>query len=174
MTYLSDRDILAELGAEGGLRISPFPGFRHIQPASVEYRIEWPLACDIDHGDYTTCDDQQMVLRPGEFRLANTRETITIPGHLLVRAEGKSSWARLGLQVHATAGFLDPGFHGQVTLELKNLHHENPITIPYDAWIGQFLVCRLSSPVARPYGHPELGSHYQGQLRTTPSWMERP
>jgi dCTP deaminase len=171
VTYLSDRDIQAELLKEGGLRISPWPGFPHIQPASVEYRIEWEGACDVDHGDDVTCDGLQMVLQPGEFRLANTRETITIPDYLLVRAEGKSSWARMGLLVHATAGHLDPGFTGQVTLELKNLHHENPITIPYDAWIGQFLVCRLSSPTQRPYGHPDLANHYQGQVGTTSSWM---
>lgn len=173
MTYLSDRDIQAELGREGGLRISPWPGFPHLQPASIEYRIEWALGCDTDHAD-GPCEDQLMVLQPGEFRLANTRETVTVPDYLLVRAEGKSSWARLGLQIHATAGFCDPGFSGQVTLELKNLHHENPITIPYDAWIGQFLVCRLSSPAVRPYGHPDLGSHYQGQFGTTPSWMRQP
>lgn len=166
--YLSDRDILEELGKDGGLRISPFPGFPHLQPASIEYRVEWDRWCSCEH----ECDDGQMVLMPGEFRLANTRETITVPDYLMVRAEGKSSWARLGLQIHATAGFCDPGFSGQVTLELKNLHHENPITINFDDWIGQFLVCRLSSPARRPYGHPELGSHYQGQLGTTPSWMQ--
>lgn len=171
--YLSDRDILDEFSKEGGLRISPFPGFPRLQPVSIEYRIGWGLGCDMDHGDDTTCDDQVMVLRPGEFRLAHTRETVTVPDDLLVRAEGKSSWARLGLQIHATSGFLDPGFSGQVTLELKNLHHENPITINYDDVIGQFLVCRLSSPVLRPYGHPDLGSHYQMQMGTTPSWMAR-
>jgi dCTP deaminase len=171
--YLSDRDILAELGREGGLRVSPFPGFQRIQPASIEYRIEWKLDCFVDHGE-EPCDDQRIVLQPGEFRLANTRETITVPDYLLVKAEGKSSWARLGLLVHATAGYCDPGFSGQVTLELKNLHHENPITINYDDVIGQFLVCRLSSPAMRPYGHPELKSHYQGQRGTTPSWMRSP
>lgn len=172
--YLSDRDILEELGKDDGLRISPFPGFPHLQPASIEYRIEWDMACDLDHSDDATCDDQQITLAPGEFRLVNTRETITVPDYLLVRAEGKSSWARLGLQIHATAGFCDPGFSGQVTLELKNLHHENPIIINYDDVIGQFLVCRLSSPALRPYGHPELGNHYQGQVGTTPSWMASP
>jgi dCTP deaminase len=171
--YLSDRDIMAEFRKEGGLRVSPFPGFQRIQPASIEYRIEWPLACYMDHGE-DPCEDQVMVLQPGEFRLASTRETITVPDDIMVRAEGKSSWARLGLLVHATAGYCDPGFTGQVTLELKNLHHENQITINYDDVIGQFLVCRLSSPAARPYGHPELKSHYQGQRGVTPSWMQRP
>lgn len=172
--YLSDRDIMAELFREGGLRVSPFPGFPRLQPASIEYRVEWERECAMDHGDDTTCDDQQITLAPGEFRLANTRETITVPDYLLVKAEGKSSWARLGLLVHATAGYCDPGFSGQVTLELKNLHHENPITINYDDVIGQFLVCRLSSPAERPYGTEGLGSHYQGQRGTTPSWMQQP
>jgi dCTP deaminase len=171
VTYLSDRDIRWEMTA-GNLVITPRPADPRFQPASVEYRIGWDAVCDhVACDDVGFCPDHRIVLMPGEFRLAHTREAITVPPHLLVKAEGKSSWARLGLQVHATAGYLDPGFTGQVTLELKNLHHENPITINYDDVIGQFLVCGLSSPARRPYGHPELNSHYMGQTGTTPSWM---
>lgn len=170
MTYLSDRDILAELDS-GRLVVFPPPVGTQLQPASIEFHIDWDASCDMRHGDDTTCDDQQVILRPGEFRLAHTFQEITVPDHLLVRAEGKSSWARLGLQLHATAGFCDPGFRGQVTLELKNLHHENTITVKRLDVIGQFLVCRLSSPARRPYGHPDLRNHYQGQAGTTPSWM---
>lgn len=168
--YLSDGGIRWYLAA-GSLAIDPTPPDGAFQPASVEYRIDWGSDCECGVPD---CIDGQMVLLPGEFRLAHTLERITIPDDLLVRAEGKSSWARLGLLVHATAGHLDPGFSGQVTLELKNLHHKNPITVNRHDVIGQFLVCRLSSPVLRPYGHPELGNHYQGQVGTTRSWMERP
>lgn len=156
--YLSDGGIRWYLAA-GTLAIDPMPPDGAFQPASVEYRIDW------DHRS-----GNQMILLPGEFRLAHTLERITIPDDLLVRAEGKSSWARLGLLVHATAGHLDPGFAGQVTLELKNLHHGNPIIIHRHDVIGQFLVCRLSSPALRPYGHPDLGNHYQNQAGTTPSW----
>jgi dCTP deaminase len=144
------------------LVIDPMPSDKAFQPASIEYRIDWGA------------EDYRITLKPGEFRLAHTLEQITVPDHLLVKAEGKSSWARLGLQVHATAGYVDPGFSGQVTLELKNLHHEEPIEITRHAVIGQFLVCRLSGPVQRPYGHPGLNSHYQGQAGTTPSWMQSP
>lgn len=158
MTYLRDLDIAWEM-AVGGLVIEPAPEDQMLQPASIEYRVDWEA------------EDHRITLKPGEFRLVNTLERITVPDHLLVKAEGKSSWARLGLQVHATAGYVDPGFDGQVTLELKNLHHENSIEITRHVVIGQFLVCRLSGPVLRPYGHPGLGSHYQGQTGTTPSWM---
>jgi dCTP deaminase len=112
--------------------------------------------------------DDPFVLHPGEFVLASTYEVVTLPDDIAARLEGKSSLGRLGLLTHSTAGFIDPGFSGHVTLELSNV-----ATLPITLWpgmkIGQLCFFRLSSPAEHPYGSNESGSRYQGQRGPTAS-----
>lgn len=175
---LSDRDIAEEIRT-GGLKIEYPPDAPanvswvsgQIQPASVELTLDWD-----DEDDWNWDDSERdvgyMKLYPGQFRLAHTRETVILGSHLAAQLTGKSSWGRLGLQVHMTAGYIDPGFSGQIVLELKNGHHQNVIGLPRFARIAQLIISRLSSPALRPYGHPELSSHYQNQAGTTRSYLE--
>lgn len=178
---LSDRDLRAELDA-GRVRLDPYdPGM--IQPASVDVRLDrrfrvfdthWYPAIDprAEQPDLTRevepAAGEPFVLHPGEFALASTLELVGLPHDLAARLEGKSSLGRLGLLVHSTAGFIDPGFRGQVTLELSNV-----ATLPILLWpgmpIGQLCFFRLTSAVERPYGTAVLGSRYQGQAGPTPS-----
>lgn len=113
-------------------------------------------------------EGEPFILHPGEFVLAATLEAITLPDDIASRLEGKSSLGRLGLVTHSTAGFIDPGFSGHVTLELSNL-----ATLPIKLWpgmkIGQLCMFRLTSPAQRPYGSTEYGSRYQGQRGPTAS-----
>ncbi len=113
-------------------------------------------------------DDQPFILHPGEFVLGSTLERITLPDDLVARLEGKSSLGRLGLLIHSTAGFIDPGWDGHVTLELSNVANL-PITIYHGMKIGQVSFMQLSEPAASPYGSTALGSKYQGQRGPTPS-----
>jgi dCTP deaminase len=112
-------------------------------------------------------------LLPGQFVLGHTLEFVTLPADLAGRLEGKSSLGRLGLLTHSTAGFIDPGFTGQVTLELSNLSEES-IPLTPGQQIGQFCFIPLTSPARRPYGSPGLGSHYQGQRGARPSRFTDP
>lgn len=152
---LSDKGIRKAL-ATGAIKVTPLTSQRQFQPASLELHLGGP-----DH----------IFLEPGEFRLATTVETVTIGGKHVAQVNGKSSWGRLGLLVHATAGFIDPGFHGQITLELKNLHHEKAIALAPGIAICQLVFSALDGIPGRLYGHPELGSHYQGQTGVTQSWL---
>lgn len=111
-------------------------------------------------------------LRPGEFVLAHTLETVTLPADIAGRVEGKSSWGRLGLMIHTTAGWVDPGFSGAITLELFNVSSENIPLVPGKP-IGQLSFMAATSPAARPYGSPGIG-HYQGQHGATPSRFATP
>ena len=113
-------------------------------------------------------NDQPYILQPGQFVLANTREAVRIPNDLVARLEGKSSLGRLGLAIHSTAGFVDPGFQGNLTLELSNLA-QLPITLYPDMKIAQIAFIRLTTQALRPYGTPALGSRYQGQTDPTAS-----
>jgi dCTP deaminase len=178
---LSDRDLVAEVKA-GQLRLEPFePGL--VQPSSIDVRLDrWfrifnnHLYTHIDpsirQDDLTTpvevAEGEPLVLHPGEFVLGSTLEIITLGDGLAARIEGKSSLGRLGLLTHSTAGFIDPGFSGHVTLELSNV-----ATLPIKLWpgmkIGQLCVFRLSSPAEHPYGSAVYGSRYQGQRGPTPS-----
>lgn len=154
---LSDRDLATEM-RHGDLVVAPWRGGVQLQPASIEVHLDFE-----GRGFGFT-------LMPNQFRLAHTEEKIKLPPHLAARIEGKSSWARLGLQIHC-AGFIDPGFLGQVTLELKNLT-DQPITLDRGAAVGQLAVFRLSSPSQRPYGSDGLSSHYQGQMGTRQSYKD--
>lgn len=178
---LSDRDIRTSIDA-GELGIDPFdPGL--IQPSSVDVRMDRYFRV-FNNSKYTHIDPKlnqdeltslveveegdAFVLHPGEFVLASTLEKFTLPAHLAGRLEGKSSLGRLGLLTHSTAGFIDPGFSGYITLELSNVANL-PITLWPGMKVGQLALFRMSSPAETPYGSGKLGSKYQGQRGPTPS-----
>jgi dCTP deaminase len=178
---LSDRDIRAELAA-GRVVLDPYDPVM-VQPSSVDVRIDkyfrvfenhrYPhIDPAIEQPDLTRlvepATDEPFILHPGEFVLASTYEVITLPDDVAGRLEGKSSLGRLGLLTHSTAGWIDPGFSGHVTLELSNV-----ATLPIKLWpgmkIGQLCLFRTSSPSEFPYGSSVYGSRYQGQRGPTPS-----
>lgn len=178
---LSDRDIRLEL-EKGRVRLDPYdPAL--VQPSSIDVRMDRYFRVFENHR-YPHIDpaeeqpdltrlvecavDEPFILHPGEFVLASTYESVTLPDDIAARLEGKSSLGRLGLLTHATAGFIDPGFSGHVTLELSNA-----ATLPVKLWpgmkIGQLCFVRLSSPAEFPYGSEVYGSRYQGQRGPTAS-----
>ncbi len=178
---LSDRDIRAELDA-GRVVLDPYEPSM-LQPSSIDVRLDKFFRL-FDNHRYPFIDpsqeqpeltrlveaqgDEPLVLHPGEFVLGSTFETVTLPDDVAARLEGKSSLGRLGLLTHSTAGFIDPGFSGHVTLELSNV-----ATLPITLWpgmkIGQMCFFRLSSPAENPYGSEAYGSRYQGQRGPTAS-----
>ena len=178
---LSDRDIRQELES-GRVGLDPLD-MSMVQPSSVDVRLD-KLFRLIDNHKYQHIDpalDQPdltrlvevepgdaFVLHPGEFVLGATYEVVSLPDDIAARLEGKSSLGRLGLLTHSTAGFIDPGFSGHVTLELSNV-----ATLPITLWpgmkIGQLCFFRLSSPAEHPYGSEKYGSRYQGQRGPTAS-----
>jgi dCTP deaminase len=178
---LSDRDIVAEIDA-GRIALEPYePGM--VQPSSIDVRLDRFFRVFENHR-YPHIDPAEeqpeltrlvepeagepFILHPGEFVLGSTYEVITLPDDVAARLEGKSSLGRLGLLTHSTAGFIDPGFSGHVTLELSNV-----ATLPIKLWsgmkIGQLCFFRLSSASEHPYGSAKYGSRYQGQRGPTPS-----
>jgi dCTP deaminase len=112
--------------------------------------------------------EEPFVLHPGEFVLGATVERVALPSDIVARLEGKSSLGRLGLLIHSTAGYIDPGWSGTLTLELSNVANL-PIVLTPGMAIGQISFMRMTTPVDRPYGSPGLGSRYQGQIEPTPS-----
>lgn len=178
---LSDRDIRAEI-ASGRVGISPYDETM-VQPSSIDVRLDRLFRVFENHR-YPHIDpaeeqpdltrlveperDEPFILHPGEFVLASTYEIVTLPDDLASRLEGKSSLGRLGLVTHSTAGFIDPGFSGHVTLELSNV-----ATLPIKLWpgmkIGQLCLFRLTTPAENPYGSAIYGSRYQGQRGPTQS-----
>jgi dCTP deaminase len=178
---LSDRTIRRLLG-EGRIGIDPLDETL-IQPSSVDVRVDrfFRVFNNARHPfidvkkpmeDLTELvevkDSAPFILHPGEFVLGSTLERISLPDDLVARLEGKSSLGRLGLLIHSTAGFIDPGWDGHVTLELSNVANL-PITIYVGMKIGQLSFVQLSEPAERPYGATALGSKYQGQAGPTPS-----
>lgn len=165
---LSDATLRAELAA-GSLVIDPQPADYAIQPASIDLhlgdQIRWVDGQNVKWG-------HDFIVNPGRFYLAHTAESVTIPAHLVAQLDGKSSLARLGLSIHQTAGWIDPGFTGQITLEIYNASAE-PIWLLRGMPIGQLVLMRLTAPAERPYGHPAIGSHYQNQTGATPSAVTR-
>lgn len=133
--------------------------YTHIDPSQQQDDLTTP---------HETKDGDPFVLHPGEFVLGSTLEEVSLPDDLAGRLEGKSSLGRLGLLTHSTAGFIDPGFTGHITLELANVANL-PITLWPGMKIGQLCLIRLSSPAEHPYGSKAAGSHYQGQRGPTPS-----
>jgi len=178
---LSDRDILAEIESKRVV-VEPYDPAM-IQPSSIDFRLDryfrvfenhrYPhIDPAADQSDLTRevepDGDEPFILHPGEFVLGSTLEVVTLPDDLAARVEGKSSLGRLGLLTHATAGFVDPGFSGHVTLELANVA-TLPIKLYPGMKIGQLCFFRLSSPAEHPYGSAKYGSRYQGQRGPTPS-----
>ncbi|MEU8469611.1 dCTP deaminase [Streptomyces sp. NPDC029006] len=178
---LSDRD-LREAIDTGRLGVTPFDEAM-VQPASIDVRLDRDFRVFENHRhpcinpaaeqeELTRLvrveGDEPFVLHPGEFVLASTYERVALPDDLAARLEGKSSLGRLGLITHSTAGFIDPGFDGHVTLELGNM-----ATLPILLWpgmkVGQLCVIRMTGPVEHPYGSAVRGSRYQGQRGPTAS-----
>ncbi len=180
MTVLSDHTIKMML-AEGKIVVEPL-GEGCIQPASVDVHLDKHILVfrnsrrpyiDVreDLSDLTEMEeigDHPFMLHPGEFVLGSTLEVIEIPDDLVARLEGKSSLGRVGLLIHSTAGYVDPGWKGHLTLELSNVANL-PITLYHGMKIGQLSFLQLSTPADVPYGSPELGSKYQGQTVPTAS-----
>jgi dCTP deaminase len=178
---LSDRDITAELSAER-IALTPYDP-EMMQPSSIDVRLDRFFRL-FDNHKYPFIDPaedqpelthlvevesgQPFILHPGEFVLGSTYEQVSLPDDIAARLEGKSSLGRLGLLTHSTAGFIDPGFTGHVTLELSNV-----ATLPIKLWpgmkIGQLCFFRLTTAAEHPYGSAQYGSHYQGQRGPTPS-----
>ena len=178
---LSDRDIREQLET-GRVGLDPLD-LGMIQPSSIDVRLDkyfrlfdnhkYPFIDPAeDQPELTRLveidDGEAFILHPGEFVLGSTYELVTLPDDIAARLEGKSSLGRLGLLTHSTAGFVDPGFSGHVTLELSNV-----ATLPIKLWpgmkIGQLCFIRLSSPAEKPYGSSEYSSRYQGQRGPTAS-----
>ncbi|MFV0532624.1 MAG: dCTP deaminase [Cumulibacter sp.] len=182
---LSDRDLRARID-RGELGIEPFDEGL-IQPSSIDVRLDRFFRV-FNNQNYTHIDPAQqqddltssvevpegspLVLHPGEFVLGSTLEVISLAEDLAGRLEGKSSLGRLGLLTHSTAGFIDPGFSGHITLELSNMANL-PITLWPGMKIGQLCAFQLSSPAQHPYGSEIYGSRYQGQRGPTPSRSSR-
>jgi dCTP deaminase len=178
---LSDKDIRGEIAA-GRIALDPYDE-RMVQPSSIDVRIDRYFRL-FDNHKYPVIDPAEaqpdltrlvevdpqapFVLHPGEFVLASTFERVALSDAIAARLEGKSSLGRLGLLTHSTAGFIDPGFTGHVTLELSNV-----ATLPIKLWpgmkIGQLCFFRLSGPAEHPYGSDVYGSRYQGQRGPTAS-----
>jgi dCTP deaminase len=178
---LSDRTIRRLLD-EGRIGIDPYdPAL--MQPSSLDVRVDryfrvfrnsrYPFI-DVKAAQEELTElvevvgDEAFILHPGEFVLGSTLERVTLPDDLVARLEGKSSLGRLGLLIHSTAGFIDPGWDGHVTLELSNVANL-PITIYPEMKIGQLSFVQLSEAAERPYGSEGIGSKYQGQRGPTPS-----
>ena len=178
---LSDRDLKAEID-KGRVNLEPYDP-KMVQPSSIDVRLDKFFRTFENHKyahidpaedqpDLTrlveTPANEPFILHPGEFVLGSTYEVVSLPDDLAGRLEGKSSLGRLGLLTHSTAGFIDPGFSGHITLELSNVAN-----LPIKLWpgmkIGQLCLFRLSSPAEHPYGSAIYGSKYQGQRGPTAS-----
>jgi dCTP deaminase len=185
MSVLSDRDIRASIEA-GQVVIRPYDPV-DLQPSSVDLHLDhsfrvfrnnrYPFI-DVrkpqpDLTELVTIgDDDPFILHPGEFVLGQTLEWVELPNDLVARLEGRSSLGRIGLLIHSTAGYVDPGWKGNLTLELSNVANL-PIALYFGMKIGQISFFRMTSPVDRPYGSPSLGSKYQGQSEPTASAFHR-
>ena len=178
---LSDRDIIKALG-DGLVGIEPFDE-SDVQPSSVDLHVDRFFRTFHNHRHpyidvkkpmenltemVEVSESEPFILHPGEFVLGSTLEYVRLSDDLVARLEGKSSLGRLGLLIHSTAGYVDPGFEGHLTLELSNVANL-PITIYPGMKIGQISFFRLTSPADKPYGSAALGSKYQGQRGPTPS-----
>ena len=178
---LSDRDIRSEINA-GRVAVEPFEEAM-IQPSSVDVRLDKffrvfenhkysVIDPSIEQSELTrevvAEDGEAFILHPGEFVLASTYEVITLPDDIAGRLEGKSSLGRLGLLTHSTAGFIDPGFSGHITLELSNVANL-PVKLFPGMKIGQVCFFQMTSDAEHPYGSSVYGSRYQGQRGPTPS-----
>ncbi len=179
---LSDRDIRVRLKKD--LVITPLDE-ECIQPSSIDVHLGPDFLVfdnhnqkiiDLKHGvkglmSKIIIDEEPIIIHPREFILGTTVELVEIPDDLVARLEGKSSLGRIGLIIHSTAGYIDPGFKGQITLEISNLANL-PIALYKDMKIGQLSFTLLTTPAEYPYGHPKLKSHYQNQKGVTESKLK--
>ncbi|KZX12033.1 dCTP deaminase [Methanobrevibacter filiformis] len=179
MTILSDKSIKEHLKS-GKIIVDPIKDFdNQIQPSSVDMRIgnefktfrtvQKPCIDPKDESDIDSYmeniyikDDESFIIHPNEFALATTYETVKIPDDLVARVEGRSSMGRLGITMHVTAGFIDPGFHGKITLEISNIG-KMPVALYPGQRVCQIVFETMTSPAERPYGHPDRDSKYMGQ-----------
>lgn len=177
---------IKEAVASGRITIDPYDESM-VQPSSIDLRCDPSFRVFENHRyalidpkapqddltkGVTATEGDPFILHPGEFVLGSTLETIGLADDVVARLEGKSSLGRLGLLIHSTAGFIDPGFKGQVTLELSNVANL-PIAIYPGMKIGQVSFYQMTTPAEFPYGSPRLGSKYQGQTGPTPSQMHQ-
>jgi dCTP deaminase len=178
---LSDKTIRQQIEA-GRIKIDPYED-ACVQPSSVDLHLarqfrvfrntRYPYIDVRKNLDGLTemveiATDEPFILHPGEFALGSTVEWVGLPDDIVGRLEGKSSLGRLGLIIHSTAGYVDPGWQGKLTLELSNVANL-PIALYEGMRIGQISFLQMTTPVERPYGSPELGSKYQGQTEPTAS-----
>ena len=182
---LSDRSLLEEI-KKGHLVVKPFDE-SCLQPASIDLRLanEFRVFKHINHAlidtkvpfsEYTELvkvnDGEKFVLHPNEFVLGSTLEWVKVPADLVGRIEGKSSLGRLGVIVHATAGYVDPGFEGNLTLEINNVG-KIPVALYPGMKIAQFSVMTMTTAADKPYGSAKLNSKYQGQAGPTESQIHK-
>lgn len=182
---LSDKDIRSEIES-GRVGVDPYEP-KMIQPSSIDVRLDKFFRVFENHKyevidpskeqpeltrEIEVSNDEHFILHPGEFVLASTYEVVTLPDDIAARLEGKSSLGRLGLLTHSTAGFIDPGFSGHITLELSNVANL-PVKLFPGMKIGQLCLVKLSSAAENPYGSAIYGSRYQGQRGPTASrsWL---
>lgn len=181
MAILSDTDIKKYL-EEGLILIDPLEDpERQIQPSSVDLRIgsefkgfriiRKPCIDPKDKSDIESYmesfhieGNESFIIHPGEFALATTYETVRLPANLVARVEGRSSMGRLGITMHVTAGYIDPGFHGKITLEISNIG-KMPVALYPGQRVCQIVFETMTSPSEKPYGHPDRDSKYMGQTR---------
>ena len=189
MAILSDTDIKKCLD-NGKIVIHPLedPDIQ-IQPSSVDLRIgrefkgfkiiRKPVIDPMEKGDlesymesYYLDEGEPFIIHPGEFALATTYETVKVPGDLVARVEGRSSMGRLGITMHVTAGYIDPGFHGKITLEISNIG-KMPVALYTGQRVCQIVFETMTSPSEKPYGHPDRDSKYMGQERPISSKIKQ-
>ena len=189
MAILSDQDIIKYLD-EGKIVIEPLedPG-RQIQPSSVDLRIgnefkgfriiRKPCIDPLDKSDLESYmesfhlnEGEAFIIHPGEFALATTYEAVKLPDDLVARVEGRSSMGRLGITMHVTAGYIDPGFQGKITLEISNIG-KMPVALYTGQRVCQIVFETMTSPSKRPYGHPDRDSKYMGQDKPVTSKIKQ-
>lgn len=189
MAILSDKDIKKYL-KEGKIEINPLKNVeRQIQPSSVDLRIgsefkgfkiiKKPFIDPKDTEDLDSYmdsmhveDGESFIIHPNEFALATTYETVKIPDDLVARVEGRSSMGRLGITMHVTAGYIDPGFEGKITLEISNIG-KMPVALYPGQRACQIVFETMTSPADKPYGHPDRDSKYMGQTRPESSRIKQ-
>ncbi len=189
MAILSDADIKKYLD-NGKITINPLEDPEiQIQPSSVDLRIgrefkgfriiRKPCIDPMDKSDLESYmesfyldEGEPFIIHPGEFALATTYETVKLPSDLVARVEGRSSMGRLGITMHVTAGYIDPGFHGKITLEISNIG-KMPVALYTGQRVCQIVFETMTSPSERPYGHPDRDSKYMGQERPITSKIKQ-
>lgn len=165
MAVLPDHMIRDRIESDPDFTVEPFDEEEQLQPASVDIRLGDDYENKHTGEEFTDCD--KVVFEPETHYLATTEEWIAVPADLSARVEGRSSIGRMGLQIHTTAGWVDPGFEGEITFEVYNLHNE-PIELEPGQRVGQLVYLEMAAPAEEPYGEKE-GSKYQNQEGATDS-----